>query len=136
MSPRCSGSSPAAERRQDDAQAELQLHGPPPQHRPRSGRESPKRRSTATSTWRASSCPRTRRRRPCSPHLLLSGKNIPIRILSYFRGFCARDETYDTLTGNTLKSVYDIRRKLGAFGGVFAPVRARSAGCQPLPASR
>ena len=66
--------------------------------------------------------PEDQKKAPLQSTPLLSGKNIPIRIWSYFRGFCARDETYDTLTGNSLKSVYDIRRKLGAFGGVFAPV--------------
>ncbi|XP_070207369.1 solute carrier family 12 member 9-like isoform X2 [Littorina saxatilis] len=59
---------------------------------------------------------------PSSP--LLSGKNIPTKIASYFRGFCASEELYDTLPGGAKKkrSVYDLRRNLGALGGVFAPV--------------
>lgn len=66
--------------------------------------------------------PEYEKKAPLQSTPLVSGKNIPIRIWSYFRGFCASDESYDNLTGGSLRSVYDIRRKLGAFGGVFAPV--------------
>lgn len=55
---------------------------------------------------------------------LLNGKTIPTRIVSYFRGFCdSGEESYDKLTSESRgKSVYDVRRNLGALGGVFAPV--------------
>ncbi|XP_076472572.1 LOW QUALITY PROTEIN: solute carrier family 12 member 9-like [Babylonia areolata] len=73
--------------------------------------------------------PDTEKKPPAqSTPLLMSGKNIPTRIASYFRGFCSGDggeESYDKLSsdsGSGGKSVYDVRRKLGALGGVFAPV--------------
>ena len=54
---------------------------------------------------------------------LLNGKTLPNRVFSYFRGFFdSGSGTYENFPSETLKSVYDVRRMLGTFGGVFAPV--------------
>ncbi|KAL8568043.1 hypothetical protein ACOMHN_000267 [Nucella lapillus] len=61
---------------------------------------------------------------PSTP--LITNQSLPRRLLTCFRACVGAGEPYDTFPApfypQTLRSVYDIRRNLGAWGGVFAPV--------------